>query len=70
MFRIFFIRRRVPDETYIPPKIGPSGEGMKPTIVITPKMIIEKRLILPFLSGIQKISAIRTVSAAAISNSS
>ena len=70
IFRIFFMTRVVPVDTYIPPKRGPVWEGRKPTIVITPKRIIEKRLILLFLAGFQNISAINTVRAAAISNSS
>jgi hypothetical protein len=70
IFRIFFIRSLAPDEIYIPPKSDPAGEGRKPIIVMAPNRIIEKRLILFFLSGFQKISAINTNRAAAISNSS
>jgi hypothetical protein len=70
IFRIFFITSLVPDEIYIPPKSDPAGEGRKPIIVMTPKRTIEKRLILFFFSGFQKISAINTERAAAISSSS
>lgn len=70
IFRMFFISTLVPLAMYMPPKRVPSGEGIKPAIVMIPKIMIEKRLMLFFLPGSVNISAIKTRRAEAVSNSS
>jgi hypothetical protein len=60
----------VPEVRYMLPKREPVEDGKKPIIVIIPKRRIENKLINLFLSGFQKISAIKTIRAAAISSNS